>query len=295
MSKGKIILWTLVALGLVTGIGFACKKYADNQHQKQVAKITAMEKKASQKANKTNKQAKTSSKKAKVTWVKEAKRVSFPILMYHSISESNGNTLRVPANEFDQEMKWLKDHHYYTLSDKEAYRVLSKNEVPTKKIVWITLDDGYRDNYTNAFPTLKKYHLKATINLITDQIKNGQANKLTMDQIKEMQASGLVSFGSHTVSHSDLAALSPSAQYDELKQSRTWLNKNLHQNTIYACYPAGKHNADTLAATKRAGYKLATTTIPGLANNEGGLYGLSRVRVEPNLSLSGFQSLLENN
>ena len=42
-------------------------------------------------------------------------------------------------------------------------------------------------------------------------------------------------------------------------------------------------------------YKLATTTIPGLANNEGGLYGLSRVRVEPNLSLSGFQSLLENN
>ena len=50
MSKGKIILWTLVALVLVTGIGFACKKYADNQHQKQVAKITAMEKKASQKA-----------------------------------------------------------------------------------------------------------------------------------------------------------------------------------------------------------------------------------------------------
>ena len=292
MSKLKAFFLTLFGIILVLGIVFVCKSYADKQHQQQVARINAMEKKAAKNSQASSQP--TKPKEKKVKWIKESTRISFPILMYHSISASNGNSLRVPADEFAQQMKWLKEHGYYTLSDKEAYRVLSKNEKPAQKIVWITLDDGYRDNYTNAYPILKKYHLKATINLITNQIEKQQANKLTMAQIKEMQASGLISFGSHTVHHLDLSNLSPSEQYDELSKSRQWLNENLHQDTIYACYPAGKHNADTIAAAKRAGYKLATATTPGLANNLGGLYELSRVRVEPNLSDTGFQSLLEN-
>ena len=68
-----------------------------------------------------------------------------------------------------------------------------------EKPVFLTCDDGYRDNYTELFPILKRHGAKATIFLVTGVI--GQERCLTEDMITEMDQSGLVSFQSHTVSH----------------------------------------------------------------------------------------------
>lgn len=87
---------------------------------------------------------------------------------------------------------------------------------------------------------------------------------LTWAQVHEMQESGWVSFGSHTVHHPDLGSLlDPSAVQHEVAACRTMLEQQLAQPVHSFAYPfgsIGEHGAD---AVKQANYHWAVTTIPG--------------------------------
>ena len=61
------------------------------------------------------------------------------------------------------QLKYLKKHHYKTLSLDEFYNYYKgKKKIPRKSGL-ITMDDGYQSNYDLAFPLLKKYGMKATV------------------------------------------------------------------------------------------------------------------------------------
>lgn len=234
---------------------------------------------------------KKSAKKRTVTkWIHYKKKCQIPILMYHSIS--SGNALRVPPKQFEEEMAYLKANHYYTLTTAEAIKAFETNSLPQKKVVWITLDDAYKDNYTAAFPILEKYHLHATINYITGFSQ--KSNHLTVDEAKKMQHSGLIDFQSHTVQHLDLNGLSTDVQMQELANSKKWLDSNLKQKTQMICYPAGRYNQTTIKLANHLGYKIGLTTNEGLACLDQGWYSLSRVRIAPGISLQTFDQLLKN-
>lgn len=136
------------------------------------------------------------------------KVVHLPILMYHSIS--SGNQLRVPASEFRTQMTYLKRHGYRTLTADEAVYALKTHRVPQQKIVWVTLDDSYKDNLTAAWPILKQTNQHATINFITGF--TNKKNHLTLADAQRMKASGVVDFQSHTVRHLDLNNLTYQVQ-----------------------------------------------------------------------------------
>ncbi|MCI4060967.1 polysaccharide deacetylase family protein, partial [Bacillus cereus] len=74
----------------------------------------------------------------------------------------------------------------------------------------ITFDDGYTDNYQDAYPVLKKYGMKATIFMIGKSI--GHKHHLTEDQMKEMAKHG-ISIESHTIDHLELNGLTPEQQH----------------------------------------------------------------------------------
>lgn len=216
------------------------------------------------------------------------KVVHLPILMYHSIS--SGNQLRVPAKEFRAEMTYLKTHGYRTLTANEAVYALKHRRLPQKKVVWVTLDDSYKDNMTAAWPILKQTHQHATINFITGFTH--KKNHLTLADAKQMQASGNIDFQSHTVRHLDLNNLTYQVQLTELSSSKKWLDHNLQQNTQVICYPAGRANDQTIKADKQAGYQYALSTAPGIATSAQNAYNLTRQRVVPGMSLTAFQTLL---
>lgn len=225
-------------------------------------------------------------------WHQYQKNVNIPILMYHSISQ--GNSLRVPGTEFEQQMNYLHKHHYYTLTTAEAIRAFKTNQLPQKKVVWVTMDDAYKDNYTKALPIIKKYHIKTTINYITSFAKHH--NHLTLKQVQKMRQTHLVEFQSHTVKHLDLNELTDQQQEKELTDSKRWLDQKLHQDTQLVCYPADRVNNATARLAKKAGYKIGITTEPGMANvKQQGWYNLKRQRVVPNMTTAAFATLLQNN
>ena len=115
-------------------------------------------------------------------------------LMYHSI-DSEKNKGGIFIDEFEEHIKWIKDKKTFKMEELKGLDYT----LPLNSIL-ITFDDGYKNNYTLAFPILKKYNIKATIFLNTKFIEKDETY-LNWDEIREMYKSGLIDFQLHTHSH----------------------------------------------------------------------------------------------
>ena len=208
--------------------------------------------------------------------------------------EANANLIVAPET-FESHLKALKEAGYYTLTPEEAYRALTKNELPEGgKVVWLTFDDGIADFYTIVYPLLKKYQMTATNNIITSFSDEERPSVLTFDQIKEMKAQGMT-FESHTVSHPDLARSDSSRQESELATSKQVLDKKLHQTTTTIVYPSGRYSDLTMELAENNGYKMGLTTNNGLASLDDGLYSLKRLRILPTTTAEDLLTEMQTN
>lgn len=215
-----------------------------------------------------------------------------PVLMYHSIAYEQGNELRVPKEVFREQMKYLKENGYTTLTLDELYSFLVKNKpIPEKSIV-ITFDDGYKDNYENAYPVLKEFGLNATVFVITSSVDN-EKDYLTSSQLKEMDKNG-VDIESHTVNHDDLTKIPYDKQVETLKNSKDYLEKLLNKKIKYIAYPYGKWNDEAIKAAKDSGYIMAVTTVGGWSNKKQGIYTLDRVYISANHGMNEFKRRITN-
>lgn len=203
---------------------------------------------------------------------------SIPVLSYHQINDKDLNPLTVSTSEFDAQMKYLSENGYHTISPAQLISHLEDDApLPDKPIV-ITFDDGYKDNYQNAFPILQKYHQNATIFLISDYVNNYE-KYLTWEQINEMQQYG-IDFESHTLSHMVLTeAKSDDELNAQLVKSKEALEWRLGKKIEYIAYPCGNYNRHIIELTKAAGYKGAFTVNFGRSKVGDPVYALDRVPV----------------
>ncbi len=172
--------------------------------------------------------------------------VEVPVMMYHAVSDDlwGIESLFVSPARMEEQLKWLTENEYTPI----WFEDLTKLDKIKKPII-LTFDDGYEDNYTELFPLLKKYNVKATVFMITGSI--GEDKYLTEAQIKEMAKSGLVSFQSHTVTHSMLPDLNAEELETELTQSKKTLAKLTGKEPFVLCYPTGKQNAKVREAVAK--------------------------------------------
>ncbi|HEY8805295.1 MAG TPA: polysaccharide deacetylase family protein [Clostridium sp.] len=217
---------------------------------------------------------------------------SVPVLMYHSIGPAKLNPYVVSTDRLNRDMQYLKNNGFTTLSTDELYDFMVKNKPVPKKSILITFDDGYEDNYTNAFPILKKYNFKATIFVITGYVDKGK-QFLSSAQLKEMQKSG-IDIESHTNLHEKLGTYTYNSQLKTLKTSKDYIEKTLNKTVKYISYPFGSYNSDTLKAVNAVGYKMAFTTNGRWANISNGILSLDRVFVSGFHHSNSFQTRVNN-
>ena len=126
------------------------------------------------------------------------------VFNYHQV-DNKANPLAVSPANFEAQMKFLVDSGCITITPDELYAGLNGEiELPPKPVL-ITFDDGYIDNYTNAFPILKKYNLRATI-FIIPAFTSVYPGYMTWEQLKEMESNG-ITIESHTLTHPKLEEL----------------------------------------------------------------------------------------
>jgi peptidoglycan/xylan/chitin deacetylase (PgdA/CDA1 family) len=219
------------------------------------------------------------------------KAQAVPILYYHSVLQENGNELRMPPKEFEAQMTYLQDKGYHSVSLDQLYQASYKGgALPSKPFV-ITFDDGYVDNYTNAFPIVTKHGFTATVFMVTSYI-NGQGF-MSWQQLKEVVAKGWEIEG-HTTNHPHLTKVDHSTVLSELNLSKDSLEKELGHPVNFFAYPFGDLNTDVVQAVKDAGYLMAVTTERGWADGKADAWHVHRIYCFASMGMNEFSRRMQN-
>lgn len=189
----------------------------------------------------------------------EVKSAKVPTLMYHSITDDMSyieySINAVSPVDFEKQLKYISENGYQTI----FFDDLENLGKYTKPII-LTFDDGFIDFYKEAFPLLKKYNQKATLFVVVGYISCDPY--CTVEQLKEMEESGLVDVQVHTQSHKNLTTLNKEDLEKEVVGSKEILEGYLNKNVTSLCYPYGAYNS-TVSNLVSKNYSYAITMDEG--------------------------------
>jgi hypothetical protein len=157
-----------------------------------------------------------------------------PILNYHKISSGNdADFLTVTTAQLRQHFDYLNRNGYSTIFLSELVDYVEHKKPLPAKPVMITLDDGYRDNYTSLYPVLKEYNIKANIFLVAGFIQSPDNRHVANNPMGEFMhvhealamSNDLVQYGLHTFSHQSYSKLSPAEIAEDVKNTRERLQQ----------------------------------------------------------------------
>ena len=199
-----------------------------------------------------------------------------PILTYHSL-DSSGSVISTAPSRFRSQMAWLHRKGFQTLSLAEAARLVRAGQPFRERTCVVTFDDGYETVYRDAFPILQEFGYTATVFLITDYCGKrncwpghvspvGEQSLLSWTQVEEM-ARHRIEFGSHTVTHPDLAGLTRHEAEREMRESKQAIQERLGRPVEVFAYPYGKYAPWTVDLA-REHFTGACSTILGKTTSE---------------------------
>lgn len=136
------------------------------------------------------------------------------VITYHDVTENDApgparDSMAVSTSTLIAHFRWLRDHGYQPVSIEQVEAAYNGGKVLPEKPVLLSFDDGLLSVYTQVYPLLKLFHYPAVVSLVTGWIEGEQSVRyagrergydsfLSWEQIREMQASGLVEIASHS-------------------------------------------------------------------------------------------------
>ncbi len=221
-----------------------------------------------------------------------ATRITLPILMYHYIrtppsprTDFLGYRLSVAPGDFQAEMDWLYLHGYHAVNFNQVRAYFAGQAALPSRPVVITLDDGYRDLYTTAFPILEAHGFTAVAYIVSGFVDSPRY--VTRDQVVQMDRAG-IEIASHTVDHADMSRANAGMASYELFQSKRWLESLLGHPVVDFAYPSGRYSARTVSLLRQMGYDTAVIEDGSNVHTLADRYVWGRVRVGGGETLQGF-------
>ncbi len=173
------------------------------------------------------------------------------VIYYHDIHSDIAHTsMSTPLELFKSHIRAIEE---------EGYTIVNKI-VNIEKEVLITFDDGFRGLYEN-FSYFVEHQIPVKIFLIIDYL--GRPNYLKKEEVNELLKTGLVTIGSHTLSHHNLDELSDAEIIKELRESKQHLEELFCVEIDEICYPRGRFNSKVVDLARENGYRLQYSCLPG--------------------------------
>lgn len=179
--------------------------------------------------------------------------------------------MRIRTSKFRTQMETLKelDLKVIPMADFQAWKRGEKS-IPERSVV-ITIDDGWKSVYTDAYPILKEFGYPFTLFLYKNYVDGG-GKALTTAMIEEMMKHG-ATIGSHSVSHPYPGTVKKSRaagpdKYDkflreEMGESKRFLESKFGNAVTTYAYPGGFHTQEMHPLAEEFGYRNLFTVLPG--------------------------------
>ncbi len=221
-----------------------------------------------------------------------------PVLMYHYISDPPEDAdkyrtdLSVSPDDFQDQMAYLAENGFEAVDFYDlSLAITGKRDLPEKPVI-ITMDDGYRDNYENAFPILQEHGYSATFFIVTQHIDDGNETYLSWDMVEEMADAGM-RIEPHSKTHADLSIHERDYIIYEVLGSQETIAAHTGHTPRFFCYPGGSYNDTTIEVLSELNFWGAVTTAGGkwLGYNE--RYEWPRIRMRNTTALAEFASFVD--
>jgi peptidoglycan/xylan/chitin deacetylase (PgdA/CDA1 family) len=185
-----------------------------------------------------------------------------PALEYHDTEYNGGTYIQMTAAWFLDQMKWLADNGFKTLTSQELLQYVLGNSHPPQNSCFLRFDLGlpvYKSFQEVIVPALVKYSFHAAFFVLTSNIKDTQpakGNFICWSHLLEWEKTGRVEVGSHSVNHPDLRAAGTPTRLYELRESKRTIESKLgHPISLFAWpYDSVPNHPDILL--KLFGYNL---------------------------------------
>jgi peptidoglycan/xylan/chitin deacetylase (PgdA/CDA1 family) len=224
------------------------------------------------------------------------------VLIYHRFGEDKYPSTNIASDRFREQLEFLRNNNYPVISLEQLIHSLNeKSKLPDRAVV-ITIDDGYKSVYTEAWPILKQYGYPFTVFVYARATENNHWNYMTWDQIREMKASG-VDFQNHGFAHGHMA-FKPSGM--DMDEYRAWIRADLAVSTKimaeelkerprFFAVPYGEYNKTVLSEIRSLGYEAILLQDPGSVSKDTTPFAIPREPILGNewATMGHFQKVLE--
>lgn len=218
-------------------------------------------------------------------------RASF--LCYHSIAAEGPRYLTVSAELFERQLAQLRRHGLRSGDLASLAAVAEGRRLdPT---VFLTFDDGFRDNHETALPLLRSYGLGAFVFVLPPLVDAGAPlawpevaadhdrygrtmRSVTWAMLEEMKEGGF-EVGSHGLTHAHLPQLGPEALREELWESRLQIKRRLGSCDTLA-YPFGEWSPAVAEAARACGYRFAFSLPTKSGQRRATPHSIPRINVD---------------
>jgi peptidoglycan/xylan/chitin deacetylase (PgdA/CDA1 family) len=219
-------------------------------------------------------------------------QVYAPILLYHHVGSDNfeqdgisDSRFNVTTDDFDAQMNWLSQLGYQTVRTAAITDAMyGHGTLPARPIV-ISFDDGWEDQYQNAFPILRAHGMTGAF-FIPSTYPDGKGF-VTWAQIQEMATAGM-EIGSHSRTHPHLPKITEEQAWQEIRMSKVEMEKKLQVTVDAFSFPYGEMGEHGTLPTlvSRALYKAAVGVEAGSLQYE--FFYLRRIEILGSMSASDF-------
>ena len=253
----------------------------------------------------------------------------FMALSYHEVLADNEpmTPTAVRASDLARQFAWLQANGFHPVSVDQILAARAGGPPLPPQAILLTFDDGFLDFYTRAFPLLKLFNYPAVIALVGNwmDVPAGQmvdydgkpvprSKFLNWDQVREMQASGLVEVASHSydLHHGILAnpqgntqpaattRLYANGRYEDdaayLARLRHDLRDSISQHTGKApriiVWPYGRSNGAAQEVAAQLGMPIGLTLVDGFNDATTPTAVWKRQLIENSPSLQAFAEML---
>jgi peptidoglycan/xylan/chitin deacetylase (PgdA/CDA1 family) len=213
-------------------------------------------------------------------------------LCYHSVHADGPPWLSVAPSTFEEQLAILNRRGWRsgTEPDLKAVAGGASNGGP---VAFLTFDDGYADNFTNAFPLLQEHGLTGIFFVLPSHLdgsplewpevaESRQRHPATMRSLTWAQAEAMadagMAFGSHGITHRHFPELEDEELRQELLDSRRRLGERLGSCSMLA-YPFGDWDSRVAAAARAAGYSFAFT-LPRSYQRDATPWSIPRISID---------------